>query len=121
MTQYLIIIDARAMDYLPDEDMPAVANAAHAVCQEAINAGVYVSGGGLENRPASVVATDGTVTDGPYPQAIGGFTLIDVPSREEALEWAAKFAAACRCPQEVREVGFDPELDAMLRQAGSRR
>jgi hypothetical protein len=27
------------MDYLPDEDMPAVANAAHAVCQEAINAG----------------------------------------------------------------------------------
>ena len=40
MTQYLIIIDAHAMDYIPDEDMPAVANAAHAVVQEAINAGV---------------------------------------------------------------------------------
>jgi hypothetical protein len=121
MTQYLIIIDAHAMDYIPDQDMPAVANAAHAVCKEAVNAGVYVSGGGLENQPASIVATDGTVTDGPYPQAIGGFTLIDVPSREEALEWAARFAVACRCPQELREVGFDPELDAMLRQAGSRR
>jgi hypothetical protein len=44
-----------------------------------------------------------------------------VPSREEALEWAAKIAVACRCAQEVREIGFDPELDAMLRQAGSRR
>jgi hypothetical protein len=74
MTQYLIIIDGHAMDYIPDEDMPAVASAAHAVCQQAINAGVYVSGGGLENQPASIVATDGTVCDGPYPQAIGGFT-----------------------------------------------
>jgi hypothetical protein len=121
MTQYLIIIDAHAMDYIPDEDMPAVANAAHAVAQEAINAGVYVSAGGLENQPASIVATDGTVTDGPYPEAIGGYTLVDVPSREEALEWAAKIAVACRCAQEVREIGFDPELDAMLRQADSRR
>jgi hypothetical protein len=61
------------------------------------------------------------VTDGPYPQAIGGFTLLDVPSREEALRWAAKIAVACRCAQEVREIGADPELDAMLRQADSRR
>jgi hypothetical protein len=120
MTQYLIIIGVHAMDSIPDEDMPAVASAAHAVCQQAITAGVYVSGGGLENQPASIVAPSGTVTDGPYPQAIGGFTLIDVPSREEALQWAARFAVACRCPQEVREIGFDPELDAMLRQAQSR-
>jgi len=54
------------------------------------------------------------------PEAIGGFTLIDVPSREEALQWAARIAAACRCAQEVRQIGTDPELDAMLRQAGSR-
>jgi hypothetical protein len=66
------------------------------------------------------VATDGTVTDGPYPQAIGGFTLVDVPSRKEALEWAARLAVACRCPQEVRQIGFDPVLDAMLRHAESR-
>ena len=121
MTQYLISFDAHAMDYIPDEERPAVARAAHAAVQEAINAGVYVSAGGLANRPASIVATDGTVTDGPYPDAIGGFTLVEVPSREEALDWAAKIAVACRCAQEVREVGFDPELDAMLRQAGRRR
>ena len=117
MTQYLILFGAHAMDHLPDQDAPAVARAAHAAAQEAINAGVYVSAGGLENRPASIVATDGTVTGGPCPEAIGGFTLVDVPSREEALHWAAKIAVACRCAQEVREFGPDPELDEMLRQA----
>ena len=121
MTRYLISFDARAMDHIPGEDMPAVAKAAHAVVQEVLNAGVYLFAGGLENQRASIVATDGTVTDGPYPEAIGGVTVIDVPSREEALEWAAKIAVACRCAQEVREFMPDPELDAMLRQADSRR
>jgi hypothetical protein len=121
MTQYLISLGAHAMDHIPDEDAPAVARAARAVVQETIDAGVYVSAGGMENQPASVVATDGAVTDGLYPEAIGGFTLVDVPSREEALRWAAKIAVACRCAQEVRAVGSDPELDAMLRQADSRR
>ena len=120
MAQYLILFGAHAMDHIPDEDMPAVAKAGHAVCQEAINAGVFVRSSGLEDQP-SIVAPDGTVTDGPYPEAIGGYTLVDVPSREEALRWAAKIAVACRCAQEVRQVGADPELDAMLRQADSRR
>jgi hypothetical protein len=56
----------------------------------------------------SVVSTDGTVTDGPHPEGkayIGGFSVVDVPSREEALEWASKLAVACRCAQEVREFG----------------
>jgi len=119
VTTYLISFDAHAMDHIPDEDMPAVAKAAHAVVQEAINAGVLVSTGGLEGQKASVVATGGKVTDGPYPQAIGGVTVVEVPSREEALEWAAKIAVACRCAQEVRAFGPDPELDAMLRQADS--
>jgi hypothetical protein len=120
MTTYLISFGAHAMDHIPDEDGPAVAKAAHAVTQEAINAGVYVCTGGIFER-ATIVAPDGTVTDGPYPDAIGGVQVIAVPSREEALEWAAKIAAACRCPQEVWEFGHDPELDAMLRQADSRR
>jgi len=117
MTWYLISFDARAMDHIPGEDMPAVAKAAHAVVQETVNAGVFVCSGGLEDQRASVVATDGTVTEGPYPEAIGGLTVVDVPSREEALEWAAKIAVACRCAQEVRAMGPDPELDEMLRRA----
>ena len=83
----------------------------------AVNAGVFVCAGGLEDQQASIVANDGTVTDGPYPEAIGGLTVVEVPSREEALKWAAKIAVACRCAQEVREFGPDPELDEILRQA----
>lgn len=119
MTRYLISFDAHAMDHVPDEDMPAVARAAHAVVREALNAGVLVCTGAMDNRQASIVTTDGTVTDGPCPDAIEGVTVVEVPSREEALEWAAKIAVACRCAQEVREFMADPELSAMLRQADS--
>jgi len=105
MTRYLISFDDGAMDHIPDEDMPAVARASHAVVSEAQDAGVWVFGGGLESQRASIIATDGTVTDGPHPETkevIGGFCVVDVPSRQEALEWAAKTAVACRCAQEVR-------------------
>ena len=124
MTRYLISFEDGAMDHIPDEDMPDVAKASHAVVTEAQDAGVWVFGGGLESQRASVVATDRTVTDGPYPETkevIGGFCVVDVPSCKEALEWAAKTAVACRCAQEVREFLPDPELDAMLREADSRR
>jgi hypothetical protein len=40
----------------------------------------------------------------------GGFTVLDVPSRDAALEWAAKIAAACRCAQEMREFMPDPAV-----------
>jgi hypothetical protein len=72
---------------------------------------VWVFSAGLESQRASVVATDGTVADGPYPQTkevLGGFAVVDVPSRDEALEWAAKIAVACPCAQEVRELLPDP-------------
>jgi hypothetical protein len=49
---------------------------------------------------------DGRVTEGPNPATrnfIGGFTVVDVPTRQAALEWAAKIAVACHCAQEVRE------------------
>ena len=65
------------------------------------------------------MATDGTVTGGPYPEAIGGLCVVEVPSDKEALEWAAKTASACRCAVEVREFMPDPETDEMLRQADS--
>ena len=108
MTRYLISFDAHAMDHIPDEDLPAVGRAAHDVVEAAMNASVWVFGGGLQSEKANVVATDGTVTDGSYLEAIGGFWVVDVPSREQALGWAAKTAVACRCAQEVRE--FMPDL-----------
>ena len=93
--------------------MADVGGAAHEVVVAAQDAGVWVFGGGLERQRASIVATDGTITDGPYPETkevIGGFAVVDVPSREEALEWAAKIAVACRCAQEVRELMPDPTV-----------
>jgi hypothetical protein len=106
MTRYLISFDDGAMTF-PEEELPDVAEAAHAVVREAEDASVWVFGGGLVYyEKVSVVDTDGTVTDGPLPQKnayIGGFSVVDVPTREEALRWAAKIAVACRCAQEVRE------------------
>jgi hypothetical protein len=110
MTRYLISFDAHAMDDIPAEDMPAVDRAAHRMVQEAMDAGVWVSGGGLDDQQASIVGTDGTVTEGSYPDAVGGFWIVDVSSRDEALKWAAKTAEACRCAQEVREIMPDPAV-----------
>jgi hypothetical protein len=113
MPRYLISFDEGAMTF-PEEEWSDVSDAAHAVVQEAMDAGVWVFGGGLYPREEqSVVATDGTVTDGPYPESkayIGGFSVVEVPSREEALEWATKIAVACRCAQDVREFLPDPAV-----------
>jgi hypothetical protein len=117
MTKYLISFDSGAMDHITAEELPEVGKAAQAVCQEAMDAGVWVFGAGLERQRASVVATDGLVTDGPYPETkeiVGGFAVVDVASREEALGWAARIAVACRCAQEVREILPDPMQDEWL-------
>jgi hypothetical protein len=102
----------------PEEDLPDVARAARAVIQEAQDAGVFVFGGGIaDEEKTTLVAVDGTVTDGPYPETkemVGGFTVVDVPTRADAVEWAAKIAVACRCSQEVREFLPDPSVDEWL-------
>ena len=112
MTKYLISFPAPAMD-VPDEDLAEVGEAARAVIREAKHAGVYVFGGGLnEDIAPLMIAGDGSVTRETYPQTKdfnGGFCVLEIPSREAAIEWAAKIARACRCSQELREFGHDPE------------
>jgi hypothetical protein len=112
MTRYLISFDNGWMDF-PEEDLPDVAKAAQEVVQAAQDAGAWVFGGGLESQRATIVGTDGIVTDGPYPETkevLGGFAIVDVPSREEAHQWAGRIAVACRCTQEVRELMPDPTV-----------
>lgn len=121
MPRYLISFDDGAMDHIPAGEIPDVGKAAHAVMQEAVTAGVWVFGAGLQSQQASVVSPDGVVSDGPYPETkevVGGFAVVDVPTRAEAQRWAARIAAACRCAQEVREILPDPDQDALLRRAG---
>jgi hypothetical protein len=112
MPRYLISFDDGSMDHIQEADWATVGEAAHAVVRDAKAAGVWIWGGGVERQIASVVAPDGSVADRPNPETkavVGGFSIIEVASREEAHGWAARIAAACRCPQEVREIMFDPE------------
>jgi hypothetical protein len=112
MRNYLISFPAKAMK-VPAEELAAVGEAAREVIREAKAAGVYVFGGGINAAVAPVlVASDGSVTNNTYPQTKefdGGFCILQLPSREAAILWAAKIAKACRCSQELREFGYDPE------------
>ena len=68
MARYLISFNEHAMDHIPEEEMTAVAEAAHAVVKEAQDAGVWVFAGGMdEDVEPVIVAGDGTVTAGTYP------------------------------------------------------
>lgn len=112
MPRYLISFDDGSMDHISDEDLPAVGEAARMVVRDAKAAGVWIFGCGIQRQQATIVATDGTIAHGPAKETksvIGGFSLIEVGSRDEALAWAARFANACRCAQEVREIMYDPE------------
>lgn len=111
MTKFLISFPGEAMQLTPEE-FEAAGRDAHAVVEEAKQAGVWVFGGGIdEDVPPVLVAGDGTVTEGTHPGHTvpdGGYTVVEVPTREEALAWAAKIAVACRCTQEVRQFQHDP-------------
>src|SRR5204862_5150390 len=112
MAKYLISFPSAAM-VVPDGEWEAVGRDAHAVIDEAKAAGVYVFGGGIdEDVPPVLVSGDGTVAMGGYPWAPtldGGFTVLELPSRDEAIAWAARIAKACRCDQELRVFAFDPQ------------
>lgn len=94
-----------------EEDMAAMA----AYHEELAEAGVLLDGSGLQ--PSSKgwrIRYDGeerTVIDGPFTEAkelIAGYTLIEVGSREEALEWTRRFPNPTpdgrKCHIEVRQL-----------------
>ncbi|MFX1682904.1 YciI family protein [Mitsuaria sp. CC2] len=111
MAKYLISFPSAAM-VVPDGEWDAVVRDSHAVVEEAKAAGVYVFAGGIdESVPPVLVSGDGSVADGGYPGAPalnGGFCVLELPSREAAIDWAARLAKACRCQQELRVFFFDP-------------
>lgn len=112
MARYLISFPSAAM-VVPESELEAAGRDAHAVIDEAKAAGVYVFAGGIDaSVPPARVSADGAVAEGGYPWAPpldGGFTVLEVTSREEAVAWAARIAKACRCDQELRVFGFDPQ------------
>lgn len=115
MSRYLISFNDGDMNF-PVEDFPAVGEAAHKVMREAMAAGAWIVGCGFEGYSPRVVWADGSIKDGPLqasPVHIGGFAILAVASDAEALDWARKFAVACRCAQEVRKIMDDPEQEML--------
>lgn len=110
MTKYLISFPSEAM-VLTDYELALAAVESRAVIEEARAAGVYVFGGGIHEGVAPVlVRADGSMSAETHPgsRIDGGFTVLELPTREQAVEWAKKMAAACRCAQELREFMYDP-------------
>ncbi|HEY0247439.1 MAG TPA: YciI family protein [Gryllotalpicola sp.] len=83
--------------------------------EELFNAGVLVAAEGLEDPALGAVvdytATPPVVTDGPYGESkelFNGYWIIDVPSRDAAIEWALKIPAGPGVKTEIRRV---PAID----------
>lgn len=82
-----------------------------AVIAEAKAEGVYVFGGGIDEQIDPVlVSAEGAVSTETYAgsRLKGGFTVLELATREDAVAWAAKIARACRCAQELRAFMYDP-------------
>lgn len=110
MTKYLISFPSEAM-VLTEEELAAASVDSHAVIEEAKAAGVYVFAGGIDEQVDPVlVSANGSASREIYPgsRLNGGFTVLELPTREDAVEWARKIAVACRCAQELREFMYDP-------------
>ena len=110
MTQYLLSVYQPDGDPPPPEILEPVMRNLAALRDEMKAAGVWVFTAGL--HPASTATVlrvkDGDVlmTDGPFVEGkehLGGFTVIEAPDLDEALDWAGKMARAIGLlPIEVR-------------------
>ena len=109
MTQYLVAIH-HPDDYDPSTEGEDMQRDIRALNQEMQAAGVIVFVGGLAPVREAVSVrkrSDGQqlVTDGPYMETkehVGGFWVLELASKDEALAWGRKAAIACRSPVEVR-------------------
>lgn len=73
-------------------------------------AGVLMASSALSSRQSRLEMRNGSprVLDGPFAEAkelVGGFFLLNVEDREQALAWARRCPAAAFAQVEVRETG----------------
>ena len=69
MPRYLISFDDGAMDFIPEEEMPAVTEASHAVIREAQDAGVWVFAGWAATAGWSSAPSPGCTPSSAWPSA----------------------------------------------------
>ena len=94
--------------------------------EELQKAGVLLALDGLHPPSAGVrvsfSAGKPVVTDGPFPEAkevLGGFWMIRVNSKEEAVEWAKKCPASDHETIEIRQVHEFSEFPPEVQEAGA--
>ena len=109
MKRYLLSVYQPDGDPPPPEVLGPIMHKVHALRDELKAAGAWVFSAGLHEASSATVVRvkdgDVLVTDGPYIEGkehIGGFTVIQAPDLDAALEWARKSAAAIGLPIEVR-------------------
>lgn len=109
MTKYLLAMYQPEGDPPPPEILDPIMAALEAVEQEMKDAGAFVFSGGLHPLSTATVlhakGDDVLVTDGPYIEGkefLGGFTIVEAPDLDAALEWGRKYAAASTLPIELR-------------------
>jgi hypothetical protein len=106
MTQYLLgVIEPSEGEPPSAREMAAIETDVAAFDREVRAAGVWVFSGGLLPPSTATVVRPGLVSDGPFAEGkehLGGFCVVEVGSRDEALEWAAKLMRAARLPIEIR-------------------
>jgi hypothetical protein len=107
MASYIIYFNQQWVGNHSDEWFGSRGPLARAVVAEMKEAGVLVFGGGLVEQIEEAIGVDengklkGPITsDGEF---IGGLTIIDVPTDDEAKFWGAKVGQACGWPQEIRK------------------
>jgi hypothetical protein len=109
VTQYLVAIH-HPDDFEPSSESRQTREDISALNREMQKAGVIAFVGGLDSAKAAVSVRRKSggellVTDGPYLETkehIGGFWVLELKSRDEAVEWGRKAAIACRAPVEIR-------------------
>jgi hypothetical protein len=109
MTRYLLNVMQPDGDPPPAEVLEPIMRDIAKLNEEMKRAGAWVFSGGLfPPETATVVrVTDGRtmMTDGPYIEGkehVGGFTIIEAPDLDAALEWARRAAETITLPIEVR-------------------
>jgi hypothetical protein len=107
--QYLLSIYQPDGEPPPPEFLDPIMQAVEAVNAELREAGAWVFAGGLHPPSTATVVRlkddEVLMTDGPYIEGkehIGGFTVIQAPDLDAALEWGRKLARAITLPIEVR-------------------
>ena len=117
MAQYMLIMrgtDESNAAMMADIEQSMAATGAF--IEEMMKAGVLVAAEGLDDPSRGVVVDFSgvapVVTDGPYGETkelFGGYFLLDVASKEEAVEWAKRLPATRGSKIEVRRVVGEDE------------